>query len=95
MKTWRIEYLSGHSVGRFKIVKADYVRVGSANGDLWFCNEVDREVREYIPKLIVAKGSYLSVERMEPKQEPIVVDFTKEVKRDLRDFAQNNKVEWI
>ena len=56
------------------------------NGDMWFCDESDKKAAgDYLPKLIVAKGSYLSVERMEPKAEPIIVDLSEKMKKAMEE----------
>lgn len=77
MCEWRIEYLSGMTVGRYKGVKADVVRMGVPTGDVWFCDIKDKIGPEgYVPKLIIAKGTYVSIERVEPKE----VDLSDKIK---------------
>lgn len=98
MKIWRIEYISGYSVSSFKIIKADMVRMSKINGDMWFCDEVDKKaVGDYLPKLIVAKGSYLSVERIEPKLEKSEKE-SEEIYKAQKEIVKPSgpeNVEWI
>jgi len=104
MNTWRVEYITGHSVSRFKIIKADSIRMSKFNGDLWFCNngEMDEE-NNHLPKMILAKGSYLGVERVEPKEDtkedPIVVDLSEKVKKEVakhQQYERDNELHtWI
>ena len=98
MNIWKIEYINGYSVGRFKMVKADMVRMSKVNGDMWFCDESDKKATgDYLPKMIVAKGSYLSVERVEPKEpkEEIVIDLSEKMKKAMEKPSGPENVEWL
>jgi hypothetical protein len=88
MNIWRIEYITGHSFSRFKIIEADTIRMSKVNGDLWFCSndEIDAD-GNHIPKMIVAKGSYLSVERVKPKKEEIIIDLSEKMKKAMENTS--------
>ena len=85
---WIIEFSPEHLsvTGRFKTVESDMIRMGGVTGDMWFCDEKDKMPSgDYIPKLIIAKRTYLSVERVEEVDLPdkineIEVTETKTVK---------------
>ena len=86
MCEWKIEYMQGMSIGRFKTVEADTIRMGVLIGDMWFCDEKDRTpTGDYTPKFILAKGTYLSVERIDEVEK---TEFEK-------DFKQKDKIDWI
>ena len=100
MSKWKIEYAKGPLIDRFKMVESDMVRVANANEDIWFCNYKDRDhENHFIPKFILARGTYLSIEKMEPlkqKVEPIIVDFTEEMKKELKELNKvKNENYWI
>ena len=93
MKLWKIEYMNGYSMSKFKIVEADTVRMSRVNGDMWFCDNDDRDVDgNHVPKMILAKGSYVNVERIEREPEPMIVDFTEEIKRELKELNRNKSL---
>jgi len=75
MYNWKIEYLTGNSIGRFKVVKADMMRISNTSGDIWFCDESDKTAtNNYLPKFILAKGTFLSIERIdEPAPEKTMI----------------------
>jgi hypothetical protein len=88
MCEWKIEYMQGYSIGRFKFVEADMIRMGGATGDIWFCDKKDKMPGgDYIPKLIIAKGVYLSVEKVEPN--------IKEGMKKKVEFTKTETVEWV
>ena len=69
MSLWQIEYIDDRVEGKYKVVSADMVRVSTQSGDMWFCDEADKKyTNDYLPKFILAKGSYLSIERIAPKE---------------------------
>lgn len=88
MNMWKIEYLQGVSIGRFKDVEADMVRINTVNGDLWFCDEKDKiGTNDYIPKFIISKGTYLSIRRVEIEQTS---------KQEAKEIVEiDEKMDWI
>ena len=88
MNKWKITYLPGSGQQPHKIIQSDVMRIATYNGDYWFCDECDKKATgDYLPKFILAKGSYLNIERV---YETKIVDLTKEVKEALVD-----EMDWI
>jgi hypothetical protein len=94
MYRWRIEFLSGYTIGRYKEVNADAMRNCTTTGNLIFCDEKDKKgMNNYLPKLVIAKGTCLSVERLDSDAKE--VDLTDKVTDFEEEFKQNNKIDWI
>lgn len=97
MNVWKITYYDS-PLGNTAFVKADMIRVSTQSGDLWFCDESDKKyANDYLPKFILAKGSYISIDRVEPKQEEIVIDLSAKMKKAMEKPSgpENDKVKWI
>lgn len=98
MNRWKIEYAKDQGKGRFKMVESDMVRVANANEDIWFCNYKDKDHQNhFIPKFILAKGTYLSVERIdEPTADKTGQPTPTEVfKKSKAIFAKEAPMDWI
>lgn len=92
MSIWKITYYDS-PLGNTAFVKADMVRISTQSGDMWFCDEADKKyANDYLPKFILGKGSYISIERIEEEVPSKVkeVDLTEEVKEAMAD-----KMDWI
>jgi hypothetical protein len=90
MYKWKIEYLPGSSVGRFKEIEADMLRNCNATGNLIFCDEKDKiGTNNYIPKLVISKGSYLSVQRLDPDAKQSMK------KTETKTETKTEAVEWL
>ena len=78
MNKWRITYLPGSGQQPTKIIESDMMRIATHNGDQWFCNEEDKTERgDYLPKFILAKGTYLNIERVDTAEEPKTIPYNK------------------
>ena len=94
MTQWKITYLPGSGQQPYKIIQSEVMRMATYNGDYWFCDECDKKATgDYLPKFILAKGSYLNIERVDPEEEqPKTMSYNK---AQVKKAKIMDEMDWI